>query len=110
MINLRWLDHCIKFLPRLNDNGLVTSKYLTLSYTQLCGIVVCGCKKEWADQYGASVGGIPINIDALLKKFEVYKKLNESKQQSTPILLKPAMGRGGGHGSKCSGGSHGNGK
>ncbi len=48
----------------------MTSKDLLLSDTQLCSIVLHGCKKEWADQYNANVGGIPTNADALLNKFE----------------------------------------
>ena len=77
LINLRRLNHCIKFLPCLNDCSLMTSKGLTLSDTQLCGIMMRGCKKKWDDQYNANVGWIPTNFDILLKKFEVYKNLTK---------------------------------
>ena len=111
LINLCQLNHCIKYLPRLGDDGLMASTGLTLSDTQLCGIIMRGCKKEWTDQYDTDISGIPTNVDALLEKCKVYEKLDKSNQQSTPIPLKPAVGRGGNHGSnKWSGGGSGDGR
>ncbi len=78
----------------------MTSKGLTLSDTQLCGIMMRRCRKEWADQYDTDKGGLPTDVDALLNKFETYKKLDETKQASTPIPRKPAAGRGGNPGRK----------
>ncbi len=100
LINLCRLNRCIKYLPHLDDDGLMTSKDHTLSDTQLCGIMMCRYQKEWAYYYNADVGRIPTNIDALLENFETYKKLDEIKLNSTPIPRKPVAGRVGDPGSK----------
>ena len=72
--------------------------------------MMCGHRKEWEDQYNVDVGGTPTNLDALLEKFETYKKINKSKLQSTPIPRKPAAGLGGNPISKKrSGGGRGDG-
>ncbi len=57
----------------------MTSTRLTLSDTQLCVIMMRGCKKEWSEQYNADVGEILMDVDTFLKKFKIYKKLDESK-------------------------------
>ncbi len=48
LINLCRLNDCLKFLPCLDNNGLMISKGLTLSDTQLFYIMTHRCKKEWA--------------------------------------------------------------
>ncbi len=40
----------------------MTSKRLTLSDTQLCGIMMRRCQNEWADEYNVNIGGISTNI------------------------------------------------
>ena len=66
LINLCRLNQCTKFLLCLNEDNLMMNKRLTLSNTQLCGIMMRGFQKEWADQYNTDVGGIPTSVDALL--------------------------------------------
>ncbi len=100
LINLRRLNQCIKFLPHLDGDGLMTSKRLTLSDTQLCGIMMCRCQKEWVDQYDANIGGIATNVDTLLEHFETYKNLDSSKQALMSIPRKTAMGCSSGNGTK----------
>ncbi len=96
------MNRFIKYLPRIGNQGLSTSNDPTLSNTQLCGIMIHGCQKEWADQYDAKIDGISNNIDVFLKCFETYDKLDDRKQALMSILCKPVVGCSGGNRSKLS--------
>ncbi len=67
LINLCRLNCCIKYLPHLHIQRLNISHKLTLIDTQLCGIMMSGCRKEWAYQYDAYISGVATNIDILLE-------------------------------------------
>ena len=70
--------------------------------------MICGCWKEWSDQYDSN-GGIVNNINAFLERFGTYRNLDNSKQDLVSISRKTAIGRSSGNGTKHSRNSGGNG-
>ncbi len=52
------------------------------------------CKKEWADQWNPNIVSVATTVDAHLKHFKKYKKLNTNKATTTPIPRKPSARQG----------------